>query len=104
MTRIGGSRPNTVRRRAVKRFFIVLSISLLAALGLNTGIASAGQPANQACVGESLSALASNQEDPGTFGQVTRGFAQLPGPHGANIQAFQAGVVDDDIVPNTCND
>ena len=88
----------------MKRFFIVLSISLLAALGLNTGIASAGQPANQACVGESLSVLASNQEVPGTFGQTTRGFAQLPGPHGANIQAFQAGEVDDDIVPNTCND
>jgi hypothetical protein len=88
----------------MKRFFIVLSISLLAAVGFNSGVAGAGQPADQACVGESLSTLASNQVDPGTFGQTTRGFAQLPGPHGANIQAFQAGAVDDDIVPNTCND
>lgn len=88
----------------MKRFFIVLSISVLAALGLNTGIASAGQPANQACVGESLSALASNQQFPGQFGQGTRSFAQLPGPHGGNIQALQAGVVGDDIVPNTCNE
>jgi hypothetical protein len=88
----------------MKRFFVVLSILLLAAVGFNSGVAGAGQPANQACVGESLSTLASNQVDPGTFGQVTRDFAQLPGPHGANIQAFQAGAVDDDIVPNTCND
>jgi hypothetical protein len=88
----------------MKRYFIVLPISILAAIGFGTGVASAGQPANQACVGESLSALASNQPAPGAFGQGTRDFAQLPGPHGANIQAFQAGVVDDEVVPNTCND
>ena len=88
----------------MKRFFIVLPISLVAAIGLGAGVAGAGQPANQACVGESLSALASDQPEPGTFGQATRGFAQLPGPHGGNIQAFQAGVVGDDVVPNTCND
>jgi hypothetical protein len=88
----------------MKRLFIVFSISLLAALGLNTGAAGAIEPANQACVGESLSVLASNQLDPGTFGEQTTFFAQLPGPHGANIQAFQAGVVPDDVVPNTCND
>lgn len=88
----------------MKRFFIVLSISLLAALGLNSGVAGASKPANQACVGESLSALASTQPDPGVFGQITRSFAQEPGPHGFNIQAFQAGVVPDEVVPNTCND
>jgi hypothetical protein len=87
----------------LKRLFLVLSVSLLAALGLNTGVAGAGPPANQACVGKSLSALASNQPFPGAFGQGTRGFAQLPGPHGQNIQALQAGVVPDDVVPNTCN-
>lgn len=88
----------------MKRLFVVFAVSLLAALGLNSGVAGAGQPANQACVGESLSALASTQPAPGVFGQATRGFAQLPGPHGGNIQAFQAGVVPDDVVPNTCND
>jgi hypothetical protein len=93
-----------MRRRALKRLFLVLSVSLLAALGLNTGVAGAGPPANQACVGESLSALASDQPFPGAFGQATRGFAQLPGPHGQNLQAFQAGVVPDDVMPNTCND
>jgi hypothetical protein len=93
-----------MRRRAMKRLFIVLSISLLAALGFNTGVAGASEPANQACVGESLSALASTQPFPGAFGEATTFFAQLPGPHGDNIQALQAGVVPDQVVPNTCND
>jgi hypothetical protein len=86
----------------MKRFFVVLAISLLAAVGLNTGVAGAGEPANQACVGESLSALAIGSQ--GAFGEGTVFFAQQPGPHGDNIQAFQAGVVPDDVVPNTCND
>jgi hypothetical protein len=97
-----------MRRRALKRLFIVLSISLLAALGLNTGVAGAGEPANQACVGESLSALASDQPFPGAFGQGVRGFAQdpnLPPPGlGDGIQALQAGLVPDEVVLNTCND
>ena len=88
----------------MKRLLLVLSISLLATMGLNTSAAGAGEPVNQACVGESLSALASTQPFPGVFGDVTSDFAQLPGPHGDNIQAFQAGVVPDDVVPNTCND
>jgi hypothetical protein len=92
-----------MRRQALKRLFLVLSVSLLAALGLNTGVAGAGPPANDACVGESLSALATDQPFPGAFGQATTDFAQLPGPHGQNIQAFQAGDVPDDVVPNTCN-
>jgi hypothetical protein len=91
----------------MKRVFIILSISVLAALGLNTGVAGASKPANQACVGESLSALASDQPFPGAFGAAVVGFAQAPDERpglGDGIQAFQAGEVPDDIVPNTCND
>jgi hypothetical protein len=88
----------------MKRLLLVVSMSLLATLGLNTGVAGASQPANRACVGESLSALASTQPFPGAFGEGTRFFAQLPGPHSDNIQALQAGVVPDEVVPNTCND
>ena len=70
--------------------------------------AGAGQPANQACIGESLSALATNQPAPGAFGAGVRGFAQdptLPPPGlGDGLQALQAGVVPDEVVPNTCND
>ena len=70
--------------------------------------ASAAKPANQACVGMSLSALASNQPSPGAFGGAVSSFAQMPNTlHtglGDGIQALQAGVVADATVPNTCND
>ena len=65
----------------------------------------AATPAVQACVGSTLSPLASSQPAPGAFGQGVRSFAQnsaVPGL-GADIQALQAGLVPDDIVPNTCN-
>jgi hypothetical protein len=99
-----------MRRRALKRIFIVLAISLLAALGLNTGVASAGEPANQGCYGESISALATNQPFPGAFGAGTVGFAQAPTNEivplpglGDGVQLLQAGMVPDDVVLNTCN-
>ena len=71
---------------------------VLGSLGLMTGSAGAAQPANQACLGESFSALAG----PG-FGPGVVSFAQSPGPFGQGIQAFLAGDVSDDVVPNTCN-
>jgi len=70
------------------------------------GVAGAAEPNNQACVGESLSVLASNQPFPGAFGAAVSGFAQFPDGQpglGNAIQALQAGVVPDEIVPNTCN-
>ncbi|MET1000572.1 MAG: hypothetical protein ABWZ15_02070 [Acidimicrobiia bacterium] len=91
----------------MKRFVALSSISVIAVLGLTAGVADAGEPASQACVGESLSALAMNQPAPGAFGGGVRGFAQAPDARpglGDGIQALQAGVVPDDVVPNTCND
>jgi hypothetical protein len=94
----------------LKRIFIVLAISLLAALGLNTGVASAGEPANQGCYGESISFLATDQPFPGAFGAGVVGFAQAPPDEflplpglGDGVQALQAGVVPDEVVLNTCN-
>jgi hypothetical protein len=56
-----------------------------AAAGLDVGItlasgssAGAGEPANQACVGDSLSALATTQPFPGAFGAAVVGFGQDP--------------------------
>ena len=66
--------------------------------------ADAAEPANHACVGESLSALAG----PG-FGDGIVMFAQDGGPHrahpglGFGIQQLQVGNVADAVVPNTCN-
>ena len=86
----------------MKRFY-VLSVTVLAVLGLSTGVAAAGQPANQACLGQTDSALATSQEFPGQFGQGVVSFAQ-PGGLGGGIQQLQAGFVPDEVVPNTCND
>ena len=72
---------------------------VLGSLGLMMSPAGAAEPANQACLGESFSALAG----PG-FGPGVVSFAQKPGPFGQGIQAVLAGVVGDDVVPNTCND
>ena len=92
----------------MKRLFAVLAVSASVALGVTTGAAGAATPTSQACVGESLSALASNQPDPGGFGAAVAGFAQdpnLPPPGlGDGIQALAAGDVPDEVVPNTCND
>jgi hypothetical protein len=95
-----------IRRRALKRLFIVLAISLLAALGLNTGVAGAGEPAIQGCYGESISGLATNQPFPGAFGAGVVGFAQDPNSRpglGDGVQLLQSGGVPDDVVMNTCN-
>ncbi len=78
-----------------------------AALTSVAGVAAAGPPAQQGCYGESISALASNQASPGGFGAGVVGFAQgadgRPGL-GDGVQLLQAGLVTDDVVPNTCND
>jgi hypothetical protein len=82
-------------------------VSVIAVLGLTTGVAAAAEPANQACVGTTFSPLASNQPAPGTFGSGVVSFAQddfgRPGIGGA-INFLQAGLADDADVPNTCND
>jgi hypothetical protein len=84
------------------------AVMVTAGVSLGSGsVASAGQPANQACVGESLSALATTQPFPGAFGGAVTGFAQDPAGRpglGDAIQAAQAGQVPDEVVPNTCND
>lgn len=86
--------------------FLVMSAVTLALVGASAGAAGAAEPANQACVGESLSALASNQTAPGAFGAGVVGLAQNLGAPGLgdNIQVFQTGVVPDEFIPNTCND
>ena len=71
---------------------MVVAAGLIAAVAAP---ASAATPANQACVGESLSALASNQPSNGSFGAAVVDFAQMPNTlHpglGDGVQVFQAG-------------
>jgi hypothetical protein len=90
----------------MKRLLVVTS-SVVTVLVVAPGVADAGKPANQACHGESISALASNQPAPGSFGAAVVGFAQEPDDRpglGDGIQALHAGDVPDEVVPNTCND
>ena len=78
-----------------------------ATLASVAGVVDAGTPAPPGCYGESLSALASSQPFPGAFGAAVRGFAQAPDGKrglGDGVQLLQAGLVPDDVVPNTCND
>jgi hypothetical protein len=93
-----------MRRIRIAAASMMVAAGFIAAVA---GPASAATPAKQACVGESLSALASNQPSNGSFGAAVVGFAQMPGTAhpglGDGIQALQAGAVSDVTVPNTCN-
>ena len=84
------------------------AVMVTAGVSLGSGsVAGAAQPANHACVGESLSALATTQPFPGAFGGAASGLAQDPTGRpglGDLIQLGQAGQLPDAVVPNTCND
>ena len=65
--------------------------------------ARAARPAVRACVGHSLSAVASASTQ---FGQFVSSTARDPTDHpgiGDAVQALQAGQVPDSAFPNTCN-
>lgn len=91
-----------------KKLMLSRGIATTAAVTIVSGLfalpAHAAEPANQACLGESFSALTG----PG-FGQAIVFFAQGGGPVdtqpglGDGIQRLQAGLVPDQVVPNTCN-
>ena len=90
----------------MKRLLVAASVAV-AVVASAAGVADAGPPANQGCYGESISALASDQPGPGAFGHAVVGFAQEPSGRpglGDGVQLLQAGLVPDDVVPNTCND
>jgi hypothetical protein len=87
----------TVRRVAKAGASLLFVAGVLAG---GASVASAAEPSPPSCVGESFSALAGQG-----FGQGVRSFAQAPDKPGLGdgIQALQAGVVPDEVVPNTCN-
>lgn len=67
------------------------------------GPASAATPVVQACVGTTFSTLT---QAPGPLGPGVVGFAQDPSSRpgiGDGIQDLQAGLIGQDLVPNTCN-
>ena len=77
---------------------VALAIAILVSL---TGVASAAQPANQACYGKDLSGYATTGGalHPGTLLPV---IVQVFHPWGQQVQVHQAGDVN--AIPNSCND
>jgi len=73
--------------------------------GLLTSPSAASQPEPASCLGESFSAIASTD----AFSGGIVFFAQVGGPLNAHpglgdgIQNIQAGLIPDQLVPNTCN-
>ena len=91
----------------MKRLVLVVSFTVVVVLGRGSVPAGAATPAIQGCYGAGISALASTSTIHGGFGAAVRGFAQDPNSFpglGDGVQVVQAGLVPDDIVPNTCND
>ena len=96
---------NAVRRtaRAVTAAAIVAG-----SVVISVGAAGAATPVTKGCVGSTVSGLAAAARDSGIpYGQLVRSFAQDPNTAhpglGDGIQLLQAGLVPDEIVPNTCN-
>ena len=94
----------TINNKRMLSRGIVATMGVTVVSGLFAPPAHAAEPANQACVGESFSALA----EPG-FGRGIVFFAQGGGPVdskpglGDGIQRLQAGAVPDQVVENSCN-
>jgi hypothetical protein len=95
---------NVARRtaRAVTAAAIVAG-----SLVIGAGAAGAATPVSQGCVGSTVSNLSAVAHDAGIpYGQLIVGFAQDPFSRpglGDGIQQLQAGLVPDEVVPNTCN-
>jgi hypothetical protein len=73
------------------------------AVGVGAGTASAGQPAVQGCVGESVSANARAFHPYGQVVLAPNAPRNEVGSIGDAVHLVQAGLFPDDLFPNTCN-
>lgn len=81
---------------------IAVAILLTLAFSLSGSVALAGQPVHRACIGHDVSGYA--QAGGSTFGAFVSGGASATQGLGDEIQAHQAGLVPDSVLPNSCND
>ncbi len=82
---------------------LVLAISAAGWIVMAAPLAGAATPASQACLGSSVSSFSSEHV---RSGWLYRDFAQDPNDRpglGDGVQAFQAGLIPDEVFPNTCN-
>ena len=83
----------------MRRSFNVIVVSALVGMGLTQ--ASAAQPANRACLGNDVSGYA---QDFAPWGQTIKAFGIAEGGAGEDLQAHMAGLIPDEVIPNSCND
>lgn len=94
---------------STRKFAVAVATgALIGTIGV-AGVADAGEPANQACIGDLFKKENRLNPDGNGVGEVVVGFAQGPhqggfGTFGGSINAIQAGAVPDEVFPNTCND
>ena len=65
-----------------------------------SGLVLAAQPANQACLGEDISGYAQGGS---AFGGFISGLASATEGVGDELNAHLAGLVPDEVIPNSCN-
>ena len=88
---------------------LVVAGATVMSVGLLGGTAGAAEPAQQACIGQTWSGMATGSPT-GFVGDAMIFIAQVGGPFntqpgaGDAMQRFQAGIIPDDLLPNTCND
>ena len=82
----------------------ILSVALIstAVITFGAGTASAAQPTTRGCVGESVSANAKALHPYGSFISSVAPRNDF-GTLGDAVHAVQAGLVPDELYPNTCN-
>ncbi len=80
---------------------LALVIGILS-LTLGSGLAIAAQPNNQGCLGTDISTAATGLGV--GWGEFAASVAQSPNGFGDEVQAHLAGLVPDEVIPNTCND
>ena len=80
---------------------LVLAALVFGALLALTGVVAAAMPNNQACLGHDISGYAQGGDE---FGGFLAGLAQGTMGVGNEFQAHLAGLVPDEVIPNSCND
>ena len=86
----------------MKRSILCVALISTAVITLATGTASAAQPTTPGCVGESVSANAKALHPYGGFISSVAPRNDF-GTLADAVHAVQAGLVPDDLYPNTCN-
>jgi pectate lyase len=91
---------------AMKRFFIAIMLGIVGVLLASAALAA--EPNNQACLGKDFSGYAKNGGS--LFGEGGSEFGSFfstvlaVGGAGAEVQAYLAGGIPDELLPNSCND